>query len=91
MKDECVKDESKVAEGKTRALIIRGWHIEAWSGLDHEAVDMMQGAEVELFCFEVKLSPEVGAVVGWGWGEIGEPLKGFFPGVGVGMAVNGFD
>ena len=50
---------------------------------------MVQSAEIDLFSFEVNLSPEVGAVVGWGWSEISEPLKGLLPGVGISMAING--
>ena len=50
---------------------------------------MVQSAEIDLFCLEVKLSPKVGAVVGRSWSEVGEPLEGFFPNLGIGMAVNG--
>ena len=50
---------------------------------------MVQGAEIDLFSFKVDLSPEVGAVMGRGWSEVGEPLEGFFPNLGIGMAVDG--
>ena len=50
---------------------------------------MVQGAEINLFSLRVDLSPEVGAVMGRGWSKVGEPLEGFFPNLGICMAVDG--
>ena len=50
---------------------------------------MVQGAEIDLFGFKVDLSPEVSAVMGRRWTKVGEPLEGFLPNLGIGMAVDG--